>query len=84
MTPGSVMVSENSLAGRPSTDGGLLIDLGGSFPAKCVRVNILDNGFGFSTPSGTLSGGDRVGLGEVRFTARPSAPPPPPPIISTE
>jgi hypothetical protein len=63
----TVAVSEPGLTNRPSTDGGLLMDLGGMFPANCVRVNILDNGW---VPAGMgTSGGDRVGLGEVRFTA---------------
>lgn len=77
MNPGSVMVTENALTGRPSILGGLLLDLGGTFPANCVRVNILDNGFGSSA-----GGGDRVGLGEVRFTAASSLSPGTPPGTS--
>lgn len=42
------------------------ISLGGSFAANHIRVTIIDNHFG--TPD--LLGGDRVGLGEVRFLNR--------------
>jgi hypothetical protein len=40
----------------------LTLNLGGTFNADFVRLSVLDNHFG-----GSAAGGDRVGLGEVRF-----------------
>ncbi|MFC4992896.1 hypothetical protein [Rubritalea tangerina] len=42
------------------------LNLGGTFSANTVRMTIQDNHFG-----GSASGGDRVGLGEVKFVAIP-------------
>lgn len=39
------------------------LDLGGEFDANFVRMKVTDNHFG------AISGGDRVGLGEIRFIA---------------
>lgn len=57
----TVTVSHQRTGGEQET-----ISLGGSFTANHIRVTIVDNHFG--TP-GSL-GGDRVGLGEVRFLNR--------------
>jgi hypothetical protein len=43
----------------------LTLPLGGSFDANAVRMTITDNHFGGP------AGGDRVGMGEVRFVAIP-------------
>jgi hypothetical protein len=44
----------------------LTLSLGGTFNADFVRLTVLDNHFG-----GSAAGGDRVGLGEIRFIAVP-------------
>ena len=48
------------------------IPLGGRFQANAVRLTITDNHYVFRG-----IGGDRVGLGEVKFIAEPPAPPHP-------
>ncbi|MCA9050947.1 MAG: hypothetical protein KDA89_19555, partial [Planctomycetaceae bacterium] len=45
-----------------------IIPLGGTFVANAVRVTVTDNHFGNDAQGET--GGDRVGLGEVRFLLR--------------
>lgn len=52
------------------------LPLGGTFPADTVRITITDNHFG----SPGAAGGDRVGLGEIRFLGSPV--PNPLPVLS--
>jgi hypothetical protein len=52
---------------RLGPSGGAKLSLGGSFVANAVKLTITDNFFGVAEGGG----GDRVGLGEVKFLGRP-------------
>lgn len=62
---GAPVVVSNPLSTFAIGDA-VTLPLGGTFDADTVRMTILDNHFG-----GTAPGGDRLGLGEVKFVAVP-------------
>jgi hypothetical protein len=65
-TDGGATYPNSTTVGTPlntlAISNALTLPLGGSFNADAVRMTITDNHFG-----GTAAGGDRVGMGEVRF-----------------
>lgn len=59
-----------------TASGAETLPLGGTFPADTVRITITDNHHG----SPGAAGGDRVGLGEIRFLGSPA--PNPLPVLT--
>lgn len=64
--PTSTTVS--TAPGTLAAASALTLPLGGNFTANAVRMTITDNHFGGGAAGG---GGDRVGMGEIRFVAVP-------------
>ena len=61
-TFGTPVVVQRAL-GSATVANAATLDLGGEFDANFVRMKVTDNHFG------AIGGGDRVGLGEIRFIA---------------
>lgn len=59
---GTPVIVERAL-GSATVANAATLSLGGEFDANFVRLTVLDNHFG------AIGGGDRVGLGEIRFIA---------------
>lgn len=73
---GNTFANPVSLEHARTAAGVETLTLGGTYPADAVRITITDNHYG--TPG--AAGGDRVGLGEIRFLGSPA--PNPLPVLT--